>query len=543
VADVAAEGAMIGTTAMRGLKRVFQTWGPLSRRLRPALGESGSVAVQFALLALPLCVLSFGLLDVNRATVAKQQLQDSLDAATLLAARSTATTDTGLAAVGDPALSANMANIPGATLSTSTFHLNGAYIDSSATVSLTPIVSNLWMQGNITVTATSEVVRTMNNVEVALVLDNTGSMGNTLGSSSTTKIAALKTAATSMVTQLQTAAQNAAQPNAVKLALVPYTMTVNVGPTYQNASWISPGLPAAYGSDIFSVAGTNRFTLFSQLGQTWGGCVESRPSPYDVTEGPPTVATPATLYVPFFAPDEPGTSAGTSWNGSSWYNNYLNDGTSSTSWSTRQANVAKYNTHTFLSTGTNGVGYQYGPNSGCAIQPLIRLTTNFTSIQNGINAMTTGGDTDITIGLQWGWHAVSPNAPFSDGVAYGTANHDKIIVLMTDGEQNNATPNNSNGSFYSGIGYIWQNRLGITSGTTAQKNAVMTSKLSQECANVKAAGIILYVVVLSDPPNDQSAVEACASSSDKLYIVTDTSQLTGVFNAIAGSITNLRLSK
>jgi Flp pilus assembly protein TadG len=475
--------------------------------------------------------------------VVKQQLQDALDAATLLAARSNASGDTALAAVGTPALQSNMANMAGATLGATTFHQNGAYIDSSATVSLTPIVANLWMQGNLNITATSEVVRTMNSVEVAMVLDNTGSMGATLGTSSTTKIAALKTAASSMVTQLQAASQNATQANAVKLALVPYTMTVNVGSTYQGSSWISPGLPTAYGSDIFSVAGTNRFTLFSQMGQTWGGCVETRPSPYDVTEGPPTASTPATLFVPYFAPDEPGTSAGTSWNGQSFDNNYLKDGVTTTNWQTAELNVSKYNTKTFLSTGTSPSGYQYGPNSGCAIQPLIRLTTDFSAIQSGITAMTTGGDTDITIGLNWGWHVLSPYAPFSDGVAYGTANHDKIIVLMTDGEQNNATPNNNNDSYYSGLGYIWQGRLGITSGTTTQKNAAMTAKLSTECANVKAAGIILYVVVLSDPPNDQSAVEACASSSDKLYIVTDTSQMTNVFDSIAGSITNLRLSK
>lgn len=504
----------------------------------------GSVAVQFALLALPLCVLAFGLLDVNRATVVKQQLQDALDAATLMAARSNASGDTALSAIGAPALQTNMANMAGATLGATSFHQNGAYIDSTASVTVTPIVANLWMQGNMTITASSEVVRTMNSVEVAMVLDNTGSMGNTLGTSSTTKIAALKTAASSMVTQLQAASQNATQANAVKLALVPYTMTVNVGPTYQTANWISPGLPSAYGSDMFSVAGTNRFTLFSEMGLTWGGCVETRPSPYDVTEGPPTTSTPATLFVPFFAPDEPGKTAGASADGYTWSNNYLNDTSSSgSSWSSQQAYVGKYNTHTFLSTGTNSAGYQFGPNAGCAIQPLIRLTTNFTSIQSGITAMTTGGDTDITIGLNWGWHVLSPYAPFADGVAYGTANHDKIIVLMTDGEQNNATPNNPNDSYYSGLGYITQNRLGVVSNSTTTKNAAMTAKLSQECTNVKNAGIILYVVVLSDPPNDQSAVEACASSSDKLYIVTDTSQMTNVFDAIAGSITNLRLSK
>ena len=102
---------------------------------------------------------------------------------------------------------------------------------------------------------------------------------------------------------------------------------------------------------------------------------------------------------------------------------------------------------------------------------------------------------------------------------------------------------NSDASVYSGIGYIWQNRIGITSGTLTQRVSILDQKLGQACTNVKAAGITMYVVVLVDPTVDQSTVEACASSTDKLYMVTDTSQLTGVFSSIAGSIENLRIAK
>ena len=52
-------------------------------------------------------------------------------------------------------------------------------------------------------------------------------------------------------------------------------------------------------------SGTNRFELFDKMNVDWGGCVESRPYPYDVTEAAPTSANPDTLYVPYFAPDEP----------------------------------------------------------------------------------------------------------------------------------------------------------------------------------------------------------------------------------------------
>jgi Flp pilus assembly protein TadG len=498
----------------------------------------------FALLAAPLTLMAIGAVDYGRATMIKTGLQDALDAATLTVGRSTATDPAAIQSTGSSALAANLQTYPNTHLDTSSFVLSNNTVQASAQLTVTPIIANIFSGHDIEVTATSQVVRGISNLEVAMVLDNTGSMNQTLGSGTTTKIAALKTAADSMVDELSNASTHSGIPGIIKMSLVPYTMTVNVGSTYANAAWLSPGLPAAYGSDVFSVAGTNRLTLFSQLGVTWGGCVESRPAPYDVTEAPPTAATPGTLYVPYFAPDEPGSSAGSSWNGSTWNNNYLADGTTSTSWSVRQANVAKYNTHTFINSGTSPVGYQYGPNAGCSIQPLTRLTTDFPTIKTAINAMTVGGDTDIKAGLMWGWHTLSPNAPFADGVPYGTAHTDKIMVLMTDGQNHNVTTSNSDASIYSGIGYIWQNRIGLGTGSTLnQRITTLDQKLAAACANAKNAGIIMYIVVLVDPTVDQSTVEACASSNDKLYLVSDTSQLTGVFNSIAASIENLRISQ
>jgi Flp pilus assembly protein TadG len=69
-------------------------WKRLAARLRD--DERGAIAVQFALLLIPIAILTFGLIDISRASVQKRQLQDALDAATLMAARSTATTNADL---------------------------------------------------------------------------------------------------------------------------------------------------------------------------------------------------------------------------------------------------------------------------------------------------------------------------------------------------------------------------------------------------------------------------------------------------------------
>ena len=47
------------------------------------------------------------------------------------------------------------------------------------------------------------------------------------------------------------------------------------------------------------------FDTLSGTGSAWAGCVEERQAPYDVQDDVASTATPATMFVPMFAPDEP----------------------------------------------------------------------------------------------------------------------------------------------------------------------------------------------------------------------------------------------
>ena len=494
----------------------------------------GGVTIPFALAAVPLAVLSVAAVDYHRATMIKTGLQDALDAATLTVGRSTATTASAVQSLGDSAIKANLQSYPNTLLTTDTFVLNGNTVQSTAQVTATPLMAGVF-GSKITVTAQSQVVRAVNALEVAMVLDNTGSMAGT-------KISLLKTAASNFIDTLSAAAATSTNPNAVKIGIVPFSMTVNVGSQYKSASWIDTTGASPINDQIFSTH-ANRLTLFQQMGVSWGGCVENRQAPYDVQDTAPTTSTPATLFTPYFAPDEPGNS-GTTWNGMTWYNNYLADGTTSTSWSTRQGNVAKYNTKTFVNSGTNNsTGYTYGPNAGCSLQPLTRLSTNWTTLKTAINAMTVGGDTNIPMGMVWGWHVLSPNAPFADGVAYGTPKTTKVIVMMTDGQNQNTPNSNSDASFYSGDGYIWQNRLGITSGSQTQRQTALDARETLVCNNMKAQGIVIYTVRIDVQDSNYAVLQACASSPSQFYDVQDVTQLNSVFAAIAGAIENLRIAQ
>jgi Flp pilus assembly protein TadG len=507
----------------------------LGRKARSAIAwlkefrdrKDGAIAVQAAFVGTPLILMSMGAVDIANASAAKTRLQDALDAATLSAARSSQFTDTGLQSVGSQALTANMTGAH-ATISASSFKGENNKVIASAQAKVTPMVAGIWLQGDMVIGAKSEVTRSVNKIELALVLDTTGSMKGS-------KLANLKTASKNLIDTLSEAAERSVETDPVKIAIAPFSMTVKVGTGYRNSTWIDQNGAAPINDQIFA-SHANRFTLLNQMGVSWGGCVESRAAPYDVQDTAPSSGTPATLFTPYFAPDEPSS-------GGAYYNSYLPDVTNSSNWQTRQGYVAKYN-RAPTTTGTNSsTGYTYGPNSGCQLSPITRLTDDWDDLKDAVDDMVAVGDTNIPLGLMWGWHLLSPNAPFADGRAYNTPKSTKVVVLMTDGENTMGSTGNNNASLYNSLGYIWQNRLGITSGTTAQRKAAMDARLTTLCNNMKAEKIVIYTVRVEVSSGDSSVLRGCASSNDKFYDVQDASQLTAVFNAIAGSIENLRILK
>lgn len=180
--------------------------------------EDGAIAVQAALVAVPLLVLVLGMVDVSRAASAKHQLQDALDAATLAAARSNATEDVDLQKIGDDVLAADLYGAK-SVLKTSSFKLASNRITATATATMTPLIAGIWLNGDMELGASTEVTRNSYSVEVALALDVTGSMKGT-------KITGLKAAAAELI---DIVVQDVQKPYYSKVAIVPYSMGVNVG--------------------------------------------------------------------------------------------------------------------------------------------------------------------------------------------------------------------------------------------------------------------------------------------------------------------------
>jgi Flp pilus assembly protein TadG len=498
------------------------------------LDKRGGVAVIFALTLVPLLTLSGIAIDLSANTNARRKAQNAVDAAALSLAKLPAgLTDADLADRAKRQVTAAMAGSQAIGLGVAMVR-TGDTIRVTATgttpTSLTRIAGFTSLALN--VSGTSK--RGSGNLEVALVLDNTGSMDGA-------KLANLKTAATDLVNNLFEEV-DPTKPNALKVAVVPFSMTINVGAGHAADGFVDTNGIASYHSQIFA-AKANRLALFKQMGVAWGGCVESRPAPHDVQDTPATQANPDSLFVPYFAPDESDYDNNAT-------NDYLNDysglaGLFVYDDRKRQAQTAKYGTAWKVSRTDRAPGsrYLYGPNSGCELQPITPLTTSKPAVTSAIANMSVIGDTNVAIGLAWGWHVLSPTGPLVKGAPYFDTTTRKFAVVMTDGQNTSGYRNNSNESIYSGIGYIWANRLGTTSQDAATRTRAIDGRLALLCTNMKAAGIQIFTVRVEVTEGTSDLLRDCATNPSMFYDVSDSGNLTATFRAIGAQISELRISR
>jgi hypothetical protein len=144
---------------------------------------------------------------------------------------------------------------------------------------------------------------------------------------------------------------------------------------------------------------------------------------------------------------------------------------------------------------------------------MMPLSTDWTALNAKIDQMTPTGNTNVTIGLAWGFQLLSPVAPFNAPAP--ATDLDKVIIILTDGQNT-------------------QNRWSSTA-------SVIDARTSKVCDNIKAANIKLYTVRVID--GDVTLLKGCASKPDMYYDVQQASQLSSVFSSIAQNLANLRITQ
>jgi len=267
---------MIGATGlfwMMGAKAERHALSRLRDRARAFCADkSGNVVITFTLALLPIIGFTGAAVDYSRANSAKAAMQAATDATALILSKEAQTiTDAQLKAKALSYFQANF-NRPEVTnlVVTPTFTQpqTGSFVlqlVSSGTIKTT--FTGMW-QPQLTIGANTQVNWGMKKLELALALDNTGSMAWS------NKMTELKKAAKALLDTLQKAAK---QPDDIKVAIIPFDTTVRLDQDHKSAaSWV---------------------TFDSQQEKnTWIGCVEDRDQPNDVKDTTPSAGTFATLY-------------------------------------------------------------------------------------------------------------------------------------------------------------------------------------------------------------------------------------------------------
>jgi Flp pilus assembly protein TadG len=516
-----------------------------------------------ALLAVPLIILIGVAVDIGQLLVIKNQLSAAIDAAALDIGANPGLTNTQAQAQAQAFVNANFSTQTTATLSSLTVTQSSTTVGIIATATMKTALLQIAGYKTLSTTVSSQVALAQNYLEVVLVLDNTGSMLQTYGSM--TGIQGLQLAATTLVNTLFA---NDPTGKYVKIGVVPFTAAVNVGTQYANATWIdSGGLGSMTRENLSVPAGQGLIALASGLkNASWGGCVRQRTEKvngvtvnYDIQDVVPTASTPDTLYTPYFAPSEPQQGG--------FYNNYLSDGScwQGSTQAQEQADqmcIAKYK-----NGNVQNLSQGLGPNFTCPLQPIIRLTNNQTAILNEINAMQAYGATVVPAGLMWGWHLLSPNGPFGDGVPYANTTTLKVIILLTDGYNDvqltsNYIPptgptNGFNKSIYSAYGYgsgPHLNILSVPQGISQdQADYNIDQKELQLCNNIKAVQnangnpgrILIYAIGFGTVINNSALqlLQQCASNSSTYFYNPTSDELVTTFQTIAIGLNKLRISK
>jgi len=459
-------------------------------------------------LTLPMLGLSFmtiiafmGLsVDIARLQLVQSRLSFALDAAGL-AAGSTFNT-TNLTTELNKYMRVNFpANYMGATTPTihSTVSNDNNIIDLTTSTEMPTIFMGLFGIDKMTITATSQVTRQASGLEVVMALDNTGSMSGS-------KLTALKAAAASLVNILY--GSKTSVPD-LWIGLIPFSQTVNIGTG--NINWLNE---AQYNSLDWGP-------------KSWNGCVMARyNNNYDVLDTPP--APKGTLNnASFFAYNTPSTD-----NRPYPYDTYYY--TSVNEW------IVDRNPLTY----TNHFNSSRGPNVFCP-QTLTPMSGDKTTILNGINSMVAIGMTHVNLGAVWAWRMLSPSwrGLWSGDMAtnnlpldYGTAHMNKATIILTDGQ------NTMNNEYYTAYGFLSDGNLGTTSNYTAVTK--LNDKLLSVCSAMKNKGIYVYTIVLGNPgTSTKNKMKSCATAPNYYFDSPSSSELTSVFNAIADSLSNLRISQ
>jgi len=303
--------------------------------------------------------------------------------------------------------------------------------------------------------------------------------------STNNNIATLRTAATNFVDTMFNRVTNT---DMIKIGLVPFSSSVNVGPY---GLGLTPG-GLAY-DDAFMNNPSN-LTYSTTNTSRWGGCVlESTTTDLDRIdhEGPWNMYRYCRTSTGAVIPGCDTTRSGRSPN--------------------------------YTYTANRNQNYL------CPRTPVTPLTNNETELKTSIGTLTADGFTYINTGLAWGLRLISPEYPFSEGESWSNEDWQKAIILMTDGLS-------TMHQYYS--------IYGPTASHTITP-ADLDNRILDVCDILKDKNVLVYTITFDDGVDQETKdlFEACATQPSMWYDAPTQEKLLEVYQTIAKELANLHLSR
>ena len=496
--------------------RIDRIWNGITRAARRLRGDRrGAVALFLAFAIIPMIGFVGIATDTARAYLVKSRLSSALDSAALAGGlvmfESTRDADVQMY------FNANFP--PGymnATISGPQITVDAAAETITLTAGATIPTSFMRVFGyeTITVNAMSEATRKMTALDVVLAIDMSGSMSSGVAGGGGTRIEAARDAAEELIEILFGDDSSKARLN---IGLVPWNGKVNVtidGTVFDPTLTTTQAVPAFVNPES--------------------------PSPNPASPPPPNPQNQV-----FFANNSPVPlleAPPANWQGAV-YNRFIDDGDPN-----NDADIL-YGPVNLL--GADWVAWQpVGPEgepvpggAKCVLSAggpecTPTLSHGITPLQNqkqvildAVNALTNPkGVTNIPGGLGWAWRVLKPPAPFTEAVPDPDYPRDQAIVLLTDGEN------------FGGSGDGYKTTFGL--GSNARPD--MNDRLVALAANIKADGVILYVIQFSNSGSQLKALLQTVASgpgSPYYHFAPDADTLQQVFRQIADHLSQLHLSK
>lgn len=454
---------------------------------------SGTAAVAFGLM-LPVIVGAVGMsLDLGRGYLVKSRLQHALDAAALAVAGSTGDE----AALRERLQQFFDTNYPPNVLGF-TYNLDMEIVGQDVRVWANASYDTVFMHflgGDETIVMTQETVVTkeVSGLEVALVLDNTGSMSYTPDGAAESNMEALRGAAQTFV---DTLTSDGTDTYGIKIGIVPFANSVNVG---KYGLGLNPDdTPYDDGSEFVTLPAGVSYTADPNSSTNWYGCLiehnaagwdedidTNDPYPQDVSDD---YEGPWDIYQ---------------------YGSYR---TTCTGSGRRRVCTTAWRVSS--------------PNNSCPRATILPLSSDYDEITATIASMQAHGYTLGNVGTEWGYKLLSPEKPFTEGAAWDSNTWRKAIIIMTDGE------NTKEGNY----SYFWRD----------SKNQLSTTdyddRFLEVCTQLKENNVTVYTITFqSGGAVNQELFESCATSPSHYFHAPTQDELRQHFSTISGQLSNLHI--